>query len=84
MFNKGADGVDMYGKIYVNSNGEFIIKKQVLLEKYPTLFFFCENLVDFNKAHLHDATLNLDMHAKIFSHLSISSVDGKQQLSESV
>ena len=37
-----------------------------LLEKYPSLsffFFFCENLVYFNEAHLHEATLNLHMHA---------------------
>jgi len=26
-----------------------------LLEKYPT-FIFCENLVDFNEARLHEAT----------------------------
>ena len=26
---------------------------QSLLEKYPTLFFFCEYLVDFNEARLH-------------------------------
>ena len=47
-------------------------------------FFFCKNLVDFNKAHLHEATLNLHTHAWIFSHLSIASVDSKQHLSEIV
>ena len=38
-----------------------------MLEKYPTLLFFYENLVDFNEAHLHEATLNLHRHAWIFS-----------------
>jgi hypothetical protein len=33
-----------------------------LLEKHPTLFF-CENLVDSNEAHFHEATLNLHTHA---------------------
>ena len=33
----------------------------ILLEKYLT--FFCENLVDFNEARLHEATLNLHTHA---------------------
>ena len=33
-----------------------------LLEKYPTFFLFCENLVDFNEAHLHEVTLNPHMH----------------------
>ena len=28
-----------------------------LLENYPTLFFFCENLGDLNEARLHEATL---------------------------
>ena len=51
------------------------------LEKYPTCFI-CENLVDFNEVRLHEATLNLRMHAIIFSRLSIPSVDGKQHLSE--
>ena len=37
-----------------------------LLEKYPTLVFFCENLVDFNEAHLHEATLNLHTHTWVF------------------
>jgi len=31
-----------------------------MLEKYP-YFYFCENLVDFNEARLHEATLNLHM-----------------------
>ena len=35
-----------------------------LLEKYPT-FFFCVNLVEFNEARLHEATLNLRTHAWI-------------------
>ena len=57
-----------------------------ILEKYPTIlfYFFCENLVDFNKTRLHEATLNVHTHAWIFFHLSISSVDGKQTLSEVV
>ena len=54
------------------------------LEKYLT-FFYCENLVDFNEAHLHEATLNLHICMReIFSHLSIVSVDDKQRLSELV
>ena len=32
-----------------------------LLEKYPTVF--CENLVDFNEARLHEATLILHTQA---------------------
>ena len=47
-------------------------------------FFFCENLVDFNEAHLYEVTLNLHVHAWIFSFLSIASVDGKKHLSEVV
>ena len=46
--------------------------------------FFLENLVDFNEARLHEATLNLHTHARIFSRLSIASVDGKQNFSEIV
>ena len=34
---------------------EFRPEIRGLLEKYPT-FFFCENLVDFNKARLPEAT----------------------------
>ena len=34
----------------------------IMLEKYPTLFF-CENVVDFNEALLHETTLNLHTHA---------------------
>ena len=41
------------------------LKHTTLLEKYPT-FFFLENLVDFNEAHLHEATLNLHTHTWIF------------------
>jgi hypothetical protein len=37
--------------------------RTTLLEKYPTLFYVCEYLVDFNEARLHEATLNLHMHA---------------------
>ena len=34
-----------------------------LLQKYLTLFFsFCENLVDLNKARLHEAILDLHKH----------------------
>ena len=33
-----------------------------LLQEYPTLFF-CEKLMDFNEARLHDATSNLHTHA---------------------
>ena len=42
-------------------------------------FFFCEN-----EARLHEAIMNLYMHAWLFSCLSIASVDGKQHLSEVV
>ena len=49
---------------------EVIISKGVLnyttlLKKYPT--FFCENLVDFNEAQLHEATLNPHTHTWIVS-----------------
>ena len=36
-----------------------------VLEKYPT-FFFCENLMDFNEAHLHEESLNLHTNMWIF------------------
>ena len=36
--------------------------------------FFCENLVDFSEARLHEATLNLHTHASIFSRLTPKSV----------
>ena len=54
----------------------------LMFEKYPT--FFCENLMDFNEARLHEAILNLHTHTWILSCLSIASVDGKQHLSEVV
>ena len=38
----------------------------------------------FDETHFHEATLSLHMHAWIFSHLSIASVDGKQHLIEVV
>jgi hypothetical protein len=34
-----------------------------LLEKYPTVFFLCEHLMDYNLACLHEPTLNLSAHA---------------------
>ena len=34
-----------------------------LLEKYPTVFFLCEHLMDYNLARLHEPTLNLSAHA---------------------
>ena len=37
-----------------------------IYRKVFDLFFFCENLVDFNGARLHEATLNLHTHALIF------------------
>ena len=40
--------------------------------------------MDFNEAHLHEATLNLHTHERVFSLLSIASVDGNQHLSEVV
>ena len=43
---------------------------------------FCEYLVDFNEASVHETALNLDRHSCILSCLSVSSVDGKQHLSE--
>ena len=54
-----------------------------LLEKYGP-YFVLENLVDFNKARLHEATLNLHTHVCFFPRLSIPSVDGKQHLSDVV
>ena len=47
-------------------------------------FSCCKNLVDFNKARLHKATLNLHTYAWFVSCLLISSVDGNQHLSEIV
>ena len=35
---------------------------QGLLDNYPN-FFFYKNMVDFNEARLHEATLNLHTHA---------------------
>ena len=40
-----------------------ILKIRGLLEKYPTVFFLCEHLMDYNLARLHDPTLNLSAHA---------------------
>ena len=40
--------------------------------------------MDFNEVCLHESTLNLHMHAWIFSRLSLASVDNKQHLSEVV
>ena len=58
---------------------------QVLLSYKSILhFFFCENLEDFNEAHLHEATVDIHMPTWIFSRLSIASVDDKQHLSEIV
>ena len=54
-----------------------------MLEKVSD-FLFLENLVDFNEARLHKATLNLYTHTWIFSRLLIVSLDGKQHLSEVV
>ena len=54
-----------------------------MLEKYPA-YFSSENLVDFNEVRLHEATLNLHMHARIFSCMLIASVDLKQHLNEVV
>ena len=54
-----------------------------LLEKYQSSSF-CEKLVDINEARLLEATLNLQMHAWIFSHLSVASVNSNQHLSEVV
>ena len=44
-------------------------------------YFFCENFVVFNEAHLHKTTLNVHTHIRILSRLSIASVDDKQHLS---
>ena len=46
--------------------------------------FVCELLMDYNLARLHEPTLNLSAHARIFSRLSKASVAGKQHLSEVV
>ena len=51
---------------------KYIFEYITLLEKYPT-FSFCENLVDFNEAHLHHVTLNFHTHAWISSCLSMAS-----------
>jgi hypothetical protein len=53
-----------------------------LLENYSTLFFFLWKPGEFNEALLHQTTLNLHTHVRIFSHLSIATVDGKQHLNE--
>ena len=54
-----------------------------LLEKYPTIFYL-EDLLDFNEGRFHGATLKLHTHTRIFSRISIASVDDKQHLSEVV
>jgi hypothetical protein len=38
------------------------------VRKVSDIFFvcFCHNLVDFNEAHLHEATLNLHVHTYLF------------------
>ena len=46
--------------------------------------FFCVNLADFKEARLHETTVNLHTNARIFYHLSVASVDGKQHLSKVV
>jgi hypothetical protein len=61
---------------------KYIYEYTTLLETIRP--FFRENLVDFNAARLHEATLNLHTHRWIFHHLSIASVDGKQHLGEAV
>jgi hypothetical protein len=45
-----------------------------LLENNLTFLFFCENLVDFNEACLHEATLNLHMYACMDFFLPFNSV----------
>ena len=45
---------------------------------------FCENLVDFNEARLHEVTLYLHTQAWIFYGLPMALVDGKQHLIEIV
>ena len=58
------------------------IKSTIMLEKYHT--FFCENMVGFSEARLHEATLNPHTHSWIFPRLSIASFDDKQHLSDVV
>ena len=41
----------------------FSVEIRGLLEKYPTVFFLCEHLMDYNLARLHEPTLNLSAHA---------------------
>jgi len=53
------------------------------VRKVPNLLLW-KNLIDFNEAHLHEATFNLHMHALIFYSLPIVSVDGKHHLGEVV
>ena len=54
------------------------------VRKVSDRIFLCEHLMDYNLARLHEPTLNLSAHARIFSRLSIASVAGKQHLSEVV
>ena len=67
----------------INQNN-YAIKMRYITKVSDPIFFFCKNLVDFNEACFHEATLNLHMHVLIFSCLSIVSVDGKQPLCEVV
>ena len=48
------------------------------------IFFLLRNPGNFNDARLHEATFDLHTCARIFSRLSIASVDGKQHLSKVV
>ena len=49
----------------VVSTSDSSMQYEVYYKKYQT--FFCRNLVDFNEAQFHEATLNLHTHAWIFS-----------------
>ena len=83
--------IDIYhyfALIFVFKNGssyqpKYICYAYYSVRKVPDTFY-CENLVDFNEVHLHEATFSLHTHTWIFSLLSIASVDGKQLLSEVV
>ena len=76
---KGEQETLSVNKGNISNDGQIYCVHAALLEKYPTLLFICENLVDFNEACLHEETLNLHTYVSIFP-MSIVSVDGKQHL----
>ena len=67
--------------LITNSMVIIIIIIIIIIRMYSTLFF-CDNLVDFDEARLHEVTFNIRTYAWIFSRVSIASVDGKQHLNQ--